>query len=162
MLLYACSKLPGSISSACCGNAGQQLNQAPEAAAFQQGQILLLLKDALELRPQQESRVLSAPSIARPQLAARLVAGKCKFLRATTSNEKQELQALVASLSIAGAKGWECPTFTTAQELLSAAKWYLAVVRGSFPHVLFLHLEIPFVNFPFLQGVGCYFIIFFS
>lgn len=104
----------------------------------------------------------SAPRPTRPQLAARLLAGKCKLLQATTFNGKQELQVLVASLSIAGPEDWECLTFRTAQELLSAAKLYLAAVRGNFHHCLFLHLEIPFINFPFLQGVGCYFIIFFS
>lgn len=78
-----------------------------------------------------------------------------KLLGAITSHGNQELPALVAPLSAAGAKGRERLTFTAAQELPSAAKWYLAAVRGGFPHVVFLHLEMLFANFCFLQGIGC-------
>jgi len=60
----------------------------------------------------------------------------------------------VAPLSAAGAQGWESLTFTAAQELLSAAKRYLTAVRGSSPHIVFLHLEMLFANFPVLQVIG--------
>lgn len=58
---------------------------------------------------------------------------RSKLLWVIISHKNEELSALVVSLSTAEAKDWEHLAFTAAQELLSAAKWYLAAVGGSFP-----------------------------
>ena len=164
MLLHTCCKAAWFISSACCGHTGPS-----SRAEFSSGGSCLpagLDPAAVKRCPgAQGSAGLTSAFCSRhgntstSSRADGLIS--TKLLRAITSHANQELPALVAPLSAAGAKGQECLTFTAAQELLSAAKWYLATARDSSLHVVFLHLEMLFANFPFLQDIGCG-VVFFS
>lgn len=136
MLLYICCKAAWFISSACCGCTGPS-----STAEFGSGGSNLpagLDHAAVKRCPgaQGSAGLTSAfcPKHGNTSASSRADGFiSIKLLRAITSHASQELPALVAPLSAAGAKGRKRLTFPAAQELLSAAKRYLAAVRGSSP-----------------------------